>query len=365
MPKRVLIVAYSARAFAQMAWREGFEVATLDAFADVDTQRVAQAAWQLKLHKGVLDFEAFKVQIAHLDFTRFDAVLYGSIFDSAPECLAWLAQQVHVAGNPPEVLQCVQHTPDFLRVLRRFNVPFPLTVFDGAAPPTSGRWLVKQAGGCGGGHVRYWHGEQLRAGEYWQQYIAGVPVSLLFCADGQSVYPIGFNRLLVDETADFPFRYAGAVSRMDLPEQAAKIMLQAALDLTKYYPLKGLNSLDAVLLDDAIYMLELNARLSASTHLYPDVPLMGLHLGLQEPEVCLGGVKHSPAHAEWIVYAKRDWQVPAGFVFPEWVADIPAEGQFVPRNSPVCTVQASAGTHKEALALLWQRRDQLTTYLEL
>lgn len=369
MPKHVLIVAYSARAYAHMAWREGFRVTTLDAFADTDTQRVAQVALRLKLHNGVLDLEAFKAQIIDLDLTRFDAVLYGSIFDAAPECLDWLAQRTHVAGNLSEVLRRVQHKPTFFGVLQRLGVPFPQTVFDTTELPTGGPWLVKQAGGCGGDHVRYWHGERLEAGGYWQQCLPGVPVSLLFYADGQSVYPIGFNRLLVDETADSPFRYAGAVSRMDMPGHAAKTMLQAAVDLTKYYQLNGLNSLDAVLVQDAIegaiYVLELNPRMSASAHLYPDVPLIGLQLGLQAPDVCRRQAGEHKAHAEWIVYANRDWLVPTDFVFPPWVADVPGAGQCIPRCNPVCTVLADAGTHNEALALLWQRRDQLTTDLEL
>lgn len=365
MPRHLLIIAYSARAFAEMAWREGFRVTTLDAFADVDTRRIAQAALPLSLQDGALDVEDFKAQIGHLDLTSFDAVLYGSIFDAVPECLDWLAQRGHVVGNQSEVLRRVQHKPDFFRVLQQFNLPFPETIFDEAKPPTSGQWLLKQSGGCGGDHVRHWHGERLEAGEYWQQYLPGIPISLLFCADGQSVCLIGFNRLFVDETTESPFRYAGAANGMNIPEQAAKVMLQAAVDLTRVYQLKGLNSLDAVLLDDVIHVLELNPRLSASAHLYPDVLLMGLHLGLQEPEVCLRDAKQSSVYAEWIVYADRDWQVPVGFVFPEWVADVPAQGQSIPKGSPVCTVLADASTHRETLALLWQRRDQLTTYLEL
>ncbi len=348
-----------------MAWREGFQVTTLDAFADVDTRRVAQTALRLNLQDGTLDVEAFKAQIAHLDLACFDAVLYGSIFDAAPECLGWLAQRGHVVGNLPEVLQCVQHKPDFFRVLQQLGVPFPRTVFDVAKPPTSGLWLVKQSGGCGGAHVRHWYGSRLGVGEYWQEYLLGVPVSLLFCADGQSVCPIGFNRLFVDEAAESPFCYAGAAGGMDMPEQAAKVMLQIAVDLTGFYQLKGLNSLDAILLDDVVHVLELNPRLSASTHLYPDVPLIGMQLGLRKPDDCVDIARQSPARAEWIVYADRDWQVPAEFMFPEWVADVPAQGQSIPKGSPVCTVLADASTHKETLALLWQRRDQLTTYLEL
>lgn len=365
MPRHLLIIAYSARAFAEMAWREGFRVTVLDAFADVDTRRIAQAALPLSLQDGALDAEVFKAQIGHLDLTRFDAVLYGSIFDAVPECLDWLAQRGHVVGNQSEVLRRVQHKPDFFKVLQQFNVPFPQVIFDEVKPPASGQWLVKQSGGCGGVHVRYWHRGRLEAGEYCQQYLPGVPVSLLFYADGQSAYPIGFNRLFVDEAAELPFRYAGAASRMDMPEQAEKVMLQAAVDLTRVYQLKGLNSLDAMLLGDVIHVLELNPRLSASAHLYPDVPLIGMHLGLHKPDGCMDAARQAPARAEWIVYANWDWQAPKDFVFPPWVADVPAAGQCILRGNPVCTVLADAGTHKEALALLWQRRDQLTTYLEL
>ncbi|HQN65304.1 MAG TPA: ATP-grasp domain-containing protein [Methylophilus sp.] len=366
MSPHILIIAYSARAYAQMAVREGFYVTTLDAFADADTRALAQAAHLLRLQDGILDVVAFKSQIETLQVFRFDAVLYGSIFDAAPDGLCWLEQRAVVKGNPADTLKAMQNKVSFFKSLQQLEIPIPKTWFDTSAASSDGTWLVKRSLASGGSHVRKWRGEALQSREYLQQQIDGVPVSLLFHADGQSAHKVGFNRLLMRDSDEFPFQFAGAVSRYAIPEEAAKRLLEAAEKLTWHSRLQGINSLDAMLVDENIIVLELNPRLSASATLYPTIPLIRMQLGLQADDFYSGDSRVSElSHSEMIIYADRDSVIPENIHFPEWVADIPVAGQIIPKHNPVCTVQAHADTPDAAHELLMHRYDQLKTYLEL
>lgn len=348
-----------------MAVREGFQVTALDAFADTDTQAVTQAAHLLKLRGDVVDEEAFKSQLVGLIPSRFDAVLYGSIFDAVPDCLRWLERQAPVRGNCADTLTAIQDKPAFFRLLQQLEVPFPQTVYRAGSVSASLAWLIKQPQASGGAHVQIWHGEALDAREYLQQKLQGLPVSLLFYANGKVVRKIGFNRLLTRDCAEYPFQYAGAVSQFPMPNHAANILLDAAQRLTDYYHLEGINSLDAILINDGVVVLELNPRLSSSANLYPGIPLIRMQLGLQADDFFSGDFDDQLSCSEMIIFADKDIVIPENISFPAWVADIPVAGQTIPKHNPVCSVQAHADTHEAAYDLLVKRFNQLKTSLEL
>ncbi len=361
MAQHLLIIAYSARAYAQMAAREGFQVTTLDAFADNDTRALAQATHLLKLNGDVVDEEAFRSQMLELNPSRFDAVLYGSIFDAAPDGLRWLERQASVRGNSANTLIAIQDKPAFFRLLQQFEIPYPQTVYHVGSASGDVEWLVKRSQTCGGAHVRVWQGETLDTHEYLQQNMQGLPVSLLFGANGKTAHKIGFNRLLTRDCIEYPFQYAGAVSQFAIPSHAANILLDAAQKLTDHYQLQGINSLDAILVGADVFVLELNPRLSASASLYPAMPLIRMQLGLQvdEPE------QSGQVYAEMIIFADEDMVIPEKIRFPEWVTDVPVAGQGFTKHNPVCSVQAHADTHEAAYGLLVERFSQFKTILEL
>ncbi len=347
-----------------MAVREGFHVTTLDAFADSDTRSVAQSSHMLKLQDGVIDMEVFQSQVAAFNLSQFDAVLYGSVFDNAPHCLRWLEQHVAVKGNRAETLAAVQDKPRFFTSLQQLGIPFPHTVYDAVSASVNEGWLVKRSQACGGAHIQKWCGEVVPTGAYLQRQIPGMPVSLLFYANGESACKIGFNRLLVRDAAEFPFQFAGAVSRYVMPDAAAKVLLDAAQKLTRHYWLQGMNSLDAILTDEGVWILELNPRLSASASLYPAMPLIRMQLDLQADGFFSGGPGDLPSCSEMIVFADKDIVIPESMRYPAWVADIPVAGQTIPKHNPVCSVLAQADTPDAALALLMQRYNQLKIQLK-
>lgn len=361
-----LIAAPSARVYALNAVALGHRVIALDAFADQETRALAQCCYVVKTQgDGSLDVADFKRVFSKLasslNVSQMDGFLYGSWFDAAPELLDWVAEQMPVIGNAADVLRAVKAF-DFFAVLDTLGILHPEVCLH--LPENNAHWLAKKLSGSGGLHIT--RGGQ---GDYYQQEIIGTPVSLLFAADGKTCQPIGFNQQFVSSTPNFPYRYAGGVGNVQLPTNIAQQFLSAAQKLTMHYGLRGINSLDAMLAGDALYILELNPRLSASFAFYPNLlpSLLDVHL-----QACAGHLMAPQANtgavAQRIVYAEKALEIAPDFSWSAWVADIPVaenagEGVKISQNAPICSVRAEAKSAEAAQNLALQRVKRLKTEL--
>ena len=196
--------------------------------------------------------------------------------------------------------------------------------------------------------------------------ILGEPVSMLFVADGKEMQLIGFNRQIIAPTLELPYRYAGAVGNVKLPDAAAQTFCDAAKKLTTAMCLRGVNSLDAVLNGNALNILELNPRLSASFELYPNI--WNAHI-----QGCNGKLivlpRFASSRTKVTIFADAEVEIENNFAWPSWVADIPSnasiDGDSAPRNiliqkdAPICTVLAEAETADLAFIQVMQRAKQL------
>lgn len=359
MPNKTLIIAaLSARGYAQAAVAFGYEVITLDSFADADTCAIAKQAIKLKFTEDVVDFTEFKHIFSMLDFSQCAGFLYGSLFDNAPELLAWVAESVSIIGNAPEVMRLAKSF-EFFALLDDFGIPHPEVSL---IRPLA---LVKQLGGAGGTHVQHNLNGNLQANQYFQQKIEGIPVSLLFIADGKTAQTVGFNLQFLSPTTTSPYRYAGAVSHCVLPERTQQTLEKAAHLLTKQLALRGCNSLDAIFDGEQIWVLELNPRLSASFHCYPN--LMQAHI-----QACTGHLvalpKQTEALAHLVLYADTAIEVPADFIWPHGTMDIPnvnigVSSVKIAQDAPICTICAVADTAERAHQNVIEIADNLKSFL--
>ncbi len=393
MTKKLIIAAHSARGFAQAAVACGYEVITLDAFIDADTQAVSTQTFKLKFNDFVLDAADFKRVFFGVNLDEVDGFLYGSLFDNCPDVLAWVAHRIRLVGNVPEVLKQAKDF-SFFKLLDDLDIPHPEVKLDEQNPHSSfprkresiltlktsskkmdsrfrgndgegKRWLSKLIGGTGGQHVK--PATALRSmpdvdSAYFQHKIDGKPISMLFVADGKTAYLIGFNEQFVAPTIHMPYRFAGAVGGVVLQDSVQQQFCHAAQQLTIALSLRGICSLDAILEDETLWILELNPRLSATFQLYPN--LLPLHL-----KGCAGDLssfepqQHS-SNAQLIIYADDELEIPHNFAWPDWAADITAvesseSSLKICQDAPICSVLAEAENAEKAHALVLQRAKTL------
>jgi uncharacterized protein len=359
---KFVIAAISARGFAQAAVACGHEVIALDAFADADTQAICKQTFKLKFNENSVDKADFMRIFEQINLTEIEGFLYGSLFDHCPDVLAWVAHRIRLVGNAPEATRFAKSL-EFFELMDDLNIQHPEVRL--SPPEALKHWLCKQIGGAGGTHVR--PASQAKSADYFQRKVAGTPVSMLFVADGKTARTIGFNQQFIAPTDEMPYRFAGAVSNIALQPSICAVFEHATQQLTKVLNLRGINSLDAVLenagLDDEkLWILELNPRLSASFNLYENP--MHQHLS-----GCVGSLadfqpQNKTSKAQLILYADDAVSIPTNFVWPSWVADIPAltlgeSSVRIVKNMPICSVIAEAQSAEAASNLVQQRAEKL------
>jgi predicted ATP-grasp superfamily ATP-dependent carboligase len=344
-------------------------VTVLDAFCDADTRAVASCITVPMKARG-LDPEHLRGETGRLAVLGGGlGLVYGAGLEHTPDTLAWMAERFRLIGNPPRVLELLANPGGFFALLDRLDIPYPETRSEPPAPGTGGQWLVKEAGTSGGLGVRRWHdGDPRPIGtHYFQQFIDGPVLSVLFIANGADCTLIGTNRL---RTAPLDgvssFRYGGAVTRaVSNAGQRAQIERQCRV-LVRALGLRGVNNLDYVLQGAEMRLLELNPRPSATLGLSEaDCPggWMRRHV-----RACLGelpeGLPDSGTgvgrgvSGHRIVYAPRLIEIPPHLVWPPWCHDRPVAGASIAPGVPLCTVSASGsdGAQTERRLLDRERR---------
>lgn len=350
----------------------GYNVIALDAFADADTREMASQVFRVAYADGRFQEQELVQTLQALVLSDLVGLVYGSGFETTPELLDTLNEYVPVIGNTSQVLRNLKRPRQFFMLLDVLKIPHPEVSFKPLERATG--WLYKQGGGSGGTHIRKalpLSSISPARGHYFQREIKGAPVSLLFSANGKQARAIGFNALWLSPTLTMPYRYGGAVSQAVLPQKVEQQLIQIAQQITNAVGLRGLNSLDAIIEDDQVYVLEVNPRLSATFDLYQShtseasgADLFSLHL--QTSAGNDGNWLHlAPvAKAHHVAYAPYPLHLPTGMVWPEWVADIPSGESHIAANQPVCTILAEAGTAEEARNLALAREAALRDIIQ-
>lgn len=349
----------------------------IDAFADRQTNDLAERVIIVDFDERGFDAAMMMAIINGLDATDYYGVIYGSGFEAQPELLQDIANRIPLFGNDPTKIAAVKSPDNFFAALTELKILHPPLK---NARGTDNRvddylhkkYIRKLVGGSGGIHIQPINGYPPSADYYDQQYLEGKPVSLLFLAEEGSVEVVGFNEQWHNPTAFQPFRYGGAVSNIPLATDIKAQFVQAAQKLTQVFKLKGLNSLDAIVQNDVVYVLEINPRLSATFDLYPgkaanilrhiqaclsEMIQSGMTLSrmIDSYQATLAAISVNDAHAHAIVYTPDALAISADFDWPEWATDTPLNMTYIEAQRPVCTVLAT-GENSEAAKQLAQSR---------
>ncbi len=189
---KLVIIAACARPYAVAAAEAGHQVAAFDIFNDVDTRRCCFYSAHVRFSGGGFDAADLLEQLSRCDLT--DAtVLYGSGLEGRPALLEQLAARYHLLGNSSATVVTIKHPQTFFSLLDKLEIAHPETVFE--LPQSLDGWLSKGCGGSGGTQVRRGAGAP---DAYYQREVAGLPVSVLFLADGANVEVVGYNEQWLD-----------------------------------------------------------------------------------------------------------------------------------------------------------------------
>lgn len=367
-PESIVIAATSARSLAELAAQSGFAPIALDVFGDRDTRLLASQWFPIGADAG-LKFEPSRLLDALSRIARSADVagwVAGSGFEAQLELLSAAARRLPLLGNAPSTVERVRAPASFFPLLETLRIAHPETRLE--PPADADGWLVKNAHSCGGWQVRPAGGQAVTdvgGGRYFQRFVAGTPMSVLFLANRERARIIGFARQIVKPIGRCPFVFHGGVGPVDPPAEPRATLMTAIDALVGALCLVGLNGVDFILTPDgSALVLELNPRPTAGINLFPNATPDGLLRA--HVEACRTGALPeaprvvSPVSGFETVFAPAagrigqglaDWMATTG-----WCRDLPVTGTRYALADPVCTVSVSAESPEAVMTGLVERR---------
>lgn len=354
------VVSISARMLAEAAVDDGFEVVALDLFGDADTRR-ACAEWHSIGDPASLSIDGERLLSVLEGLAQRGRVagwIAGSGFEGRPDLLETGAALLPLIGTQADAMRRVRDPQAFFGFLDARGIAHPAVRV--TAPEDAVGWLVKDAHGCGGWHIRRATSpDVLSVHQYFQRESAGRPMSATFVANGRDASVLGFNQLIVRPLAGRPFVYCGSVGPVPLPPIAADQVTAALRALVSAFSLRGLGSVDFMLDGEAVDVLEVNPRPPASMALY------GPGMVAAHVRACVQGeLPESPAQANGLVRGTEVVFAPRRLWLDEPATqrlaarpgchDLPIAATAFEAGDPLCSVSAS-GANAEHVRELLQR----------
>jgi predicted ATP-grasp superfamily ATP-dependent carboligase len=356
----------SARALAEAVARSGRRVVAVDLFGDEDTRTAAAGVAVVpgSLDDGP-DLDATLAAAVRLaaDHGELAGVVVGSGFEHRPAALADIAARWPLLGCPPEAVAAVKDPERLAAFCSALAVPHPEIAFAPPADPVG--WLVKRAGGSGGGHVAPATTATAAAGpvdRYFQRRVDGRAMSVtVVCAAGGTRL-VGVCAAAFAPTAAAPYRFGGLAGPVALDAGVADEIASAAGRLAAATGLVGLVGLDLVVDDAQWWLIEVNPRPTAALDVLDrgTPALTALHLAACTGAEVPDWTPPATLAATAIVYAARDG-VTAAAEWPEWSSDRPPVGTPVPAGAPLCSVRAEGGDLPACAAILEDRARRAAT----
>ena len=291
--------------------------------------------------------------------------VYGAGFEDRPELLGLVARRFSLLGNPADVVRRVKNPERLSELCAALNIPHPKIRMKRPSDPRG--WLVKSAGGAGGTHVAP-AAAAGAAGEniYFQRIAAGVPVSILFVADGAKARVVGLSRQWTAPAPGEPFRFGGSLRPAGLSRALQGRLRRVAKEITAACGLRGLNSIDFLVEGGDYTLIEINPRPGATLDIFDDPggALFRAHVDACRGHLPLHSLSFEGAAAAGIAYARRDIPAMPDFDWPDWTADRQKAHSRLRVQDPLCTIKASAAKPSRARTLLDRRADWILGRLD-
>jgi predicted ATP-grasp superfamily ATP-dependent carboligase len=362
----IIVVAYSARSLAASAARAGFAPLSVDVFGDDDMREMSFASVKLDggLAGGLTRGNVMGAVETLIGLHDPLGLVYGAGFEHQPETIAAIASKTRVFGNDDKTLTRAKDPVALARVCEANGVRHPQVVF--APPDEPDLWLTKRRGGAGGAHIVAVHGGRRASPDsYFQRRLAGKSISALFLASKKKAEIIGLSVQWTAPTQVSPFRYGGAAGPVDIDGAQAEEIARSVAAIASEFSLVGLNSVDFLLSDDAVWLIEVNPRPGATLDVFEsnESPLFARHVGACEGRLAPTSPSLAFKAAE-IVYAPRDIVAPERRSWPDWAVDRSPPGTRFSAGDPLCTVLGSGATIDLARACASERAQRIIALVQ-
>ncbi len=309
-------------------------------------------------------------------------LILGAGFEDQPNLIDQLENHYTLLGNNAQTVALSKDPAHLLALLKDKGIPHPLTTL--TKPQNPEGWIEKRIGGSGGIHICPCSPSEQTSPKkhvdtspkrYFQRTEIGIPLSVSGVVSSQS-FAIGICRQWCSPTSNWPYRFGGIVSPVNVNPDTEARMIDVAVELTRALGLKGFVSFDFLATKNDVLFLEVNPRPSAALDILDDKngQMFKAHLAAckgQDPTAIITpSSEHKeptkPARSQAIAYLYADQgqlEIPEDFHWPSWSCDRPMTGTRIKRYRPLVTVTAKAENDIAAENLCRKRLGELERML--
>ncbi len=365
MEKRIdlILVGASVRAAAYSARRAGFTPLCFDLFGDADLQ----ARFPSKVLESTQYPKGF---LPYLEKSPPVSWMYTGALENYPSLVRAIENQRKLLGVKHESLSLVRNPDCWTALLRKSGLPVA-EVCRESLPAETNSWLRKPRNSGGGFNISIAESGLPGKGFYFQKFIPGSSVSVVYLGSGKDAVFLGATRQLVGEAFlnARTFAYCGSIGPIALPRPAQAQCDQIGQLLASEFRLTGLFGVDGILAGDDFFPVEINPRYTASVELLElatGIPFLKYHSqDCTEEKINAGEI--SPRRK---LYAKAILFSPVDFRFPDkgpwrkeleenkepWqlpnFADIPKQGSLIKKSHPILTFYTDGQSEEDCLSQL-------------
>jgi predicted ATP-grasp superfamily ATP-dependent carboligase len=380
----IVVAALSARLLAQATVEAGLDVMALDVFGDADTCAAATHWLPIGTPQALrIDSRLFLETLEALARQeRVQGWVAGAGFEGRPELLEQGSALLPLFGTPGADVRRVRDPKTFFDALGALRITHPEVRLD--ADTSRAGWLVKDFAASGGTHIRRADSlapaalTALTALQYWQREVHGTAMSATFIGDGHHAAVLGCNEQIVQPFGASPYRFHGVVGPVAVADAVRREVDRIVAVLTEAFALRGLASLDFMLVEGAVHVLEVNPRPPASMALYAHVGAGGAmraHLNACRDRALPGAAApQNRVCGTEIVFADRPLRLDAAaataLANAAHIHDVPRAANAAQHEThlrhgdPLCSVSASGADAASVRSQLARRRDALLQMLE-
>tara|TARA_B100001094_G_scaffold262035_1_gene263061 strand:- start:227 stop:1393 length:1167 start_codon:yes stop_codon:yes gene_type:complete len=277
----ILVVGLSTRMLVQSIYKSR-EVFALDVFGDRDLQGKVHGWENIGNVNHKIDEQKF-LEVFNKVVNEFSpsAWIHTSGFEGKYNLITKAEKLLTHYGLSEDTIQKIRSPASFFRALRKLNINHPETIVDKLNVLPSSGWLRKNFDTAGGlGIFKNNVTESGANGVYFQKEIKGKPLSVFFLVEQENIVIFGFCENLYVEKFDLPYFYQGLVGPVRLSDEVINKIIIIVKKIVNEFHLIGLCGLDFILLDEDVFVIELNPRPTGAIEIFENLlnkSLLNMH----------------------------------------------------------------------------------------
>lgn len=246
------------------------EVFALDVFGDLDTLAMA-VGWRNigNSNKSIEEKKFLKIFEEVVREFSPSAWIHTSGFEGKYKLISKAEKVLFHYGLSERKIKKIRTPVNFFNALNKLGVNYPETIIGRHDINLQKGWLRKDFDTAGGRGISKKNNIECKSKSvYLQKEISGRPLSVSFFVGPKGILVFGYCENIFSSTDNFPYLYQGVIGPVEMSSKTNDHIFEIIKNISIEFELVGLNGLDFILINENVYVLEINPRSTGAMEIF-------------------------------------------------------------------------------------------------